>query len=665
MKSRLYRISQENFDTILAYYNITKEKAEKYYNYIIKYKEYTKDYYLNIKQLFNKEENVSDLNKDLNEYEEIIIDYSNKTVNNKNTILNISNNSNNNNSKIKKDINILPIQNIIDKFNKFFNYQMQSLQIFIDSIDTSLNQIHNIIEQNQSEINNIKNEILIEKQNFCQQFSEFDSLNKQLKIDCCEGERKLVEYSLKKKSLEGKDWDKEKQLENETNLKIIDIKKNQKTIVEKFKNFDNFGKKYYDFTNEKITELKIKTSSLFKAFENFINNILAFYKKIFLLPIKEISNIEKNINNINEFDDLLNNNIKEIDEKKYNINFDEYQIKIIKNNEVDKNEVYEERKSINDTLKDLSYELTDEEKEQLEEEDIFFIVKKMYNFNYVNKKNYKINIEKEKLKLKDLIDKLKIYANYRIINKNKNDNINNNNNIIDELYNDNDIEISSNIVDNIYEIDNGEKTINKEEKITEEEIDYLCKSMNVREYRLYFLTKINNFRAIGAFKMPEDTFGNFVRIFSAISDNFYINVNEKEENNNIKKQLDLPITKLTIILSQTFFCLKNEQKVYIQNELNNEIYHSEDFWKEMLRLNIEEEIEICKKNDKNDIKEDEKTIKNRISFAQLIPQIGGMYGFGLKKETIKKIILPFFDEFNINEENQKIIVGVIENPNFI
>ena len=672
MKSRLYRISQENFDTILAYYNITKEKAEKYCNYIIKYKEYTKDYYLNIKQLFNKEENVSDLNKNLKEYEEITIDYSNKTINNNK--INITNNSNNSNSKIKKDINILPIQHIIDKFNKFFNYQMQCLQLFIDSIDTPLNQIHNIIEQTQSEINNIKNEFFIEKQNFCQKFSEFDSLNKKLKIDCCEGERKLVEYSLKKKSLDSKDWDKEKQLENETNLKIIDIKKNQKTIFEKFKGFDDFGKKFYDFTNEKINELKSKTSSLFKEFEKCLNNILIFYKKLFFLPIKEISILEKKINNINEFDDLLNNNIKEIDEKKYNINFDEYQIKIIKNNEVDKDEVYEERKSINDTLKDFSYEITEEEKEQLQEEDIFFIVKKMYNFNYVNKKNFNINIEKEKLKLKEKIDKLTIYANYRTINKINI--INNNNiNIFDEVdnYDDhNDLRISTNIVDNIYEIDKEEKPFNKDEEITEEEVNYLCKSMNVREYRSYFLSKINNFRAIGAFNMPVDTFNNFVRIFRAISNNFYINVKEKEDNDKIKKILDLQIAKLTIILSQTFYCLKNGQKVYIQNELNNEIYQSEEFWKQLLKLNIEDEIEICKKNDKvndkiNDL-EDEKTIKNRknrISFAQLIPQIGGMYGFGLKKETIKKIILPFFDEFNINEENQTIINQVIENPSLI
>ena len=290
----------------------------------------------------------------------------------------------------------------------------------------------------------------------------------------------------------------------------------------------------------------------------------------------------------------------------------------------------------------------------------------MYNFNYVNKKNFNINREKEKLKLKEKIDKLTKYANYRTFSNNINDN---NINIFEDLDNDNDIRISTNIIDNIYEIDKEEKAFNKEEEITEEEINYICKSMNDREYRLYFLSKINNFRAIGAFKMPEDTFNNFVRIFSEISNNFYINVNEKNENDNIKKKLDLQISKLTIILSQTFYCLKNEQKVYIQNKLNNEVYHSKDFWKDLLKLNIKEQIENYKTNDlNNNYIEDEDTIKdrkNRISFAQLIPQIGGMYGFGLKKEAIKKIVLPFYEEFNINQENQKIISDIIENPNLI
>ena len=88
-----------------------------------------------------------------------------------------------------------------------------------------------------------------------------------------------------------------------------------------------------------------------------------------------------------------------------------------------------------------------------------------------------------------------------------------------------------------------------------------------------------------------------------------------------------------------------------------------------VKLNIEVEIENCKNNEKEVIKnENEKTIKtrrNNISFAQIIPQISAMTGFGLSKEKIKNIILPLIDEFNINENNKKILFDFIENPNHI
>ena len=260
MNSNLYKLLEENFQTILAYYNITKEKAKKYYDYIIKYKEYTKEYYLNIKELF-KEENISEVIYHLNAFKRIItIDFNNKPINNK---IDLPDN-NNDSYKIKKSINILPIQKIIDLFNQFFRYKIQSLKIFIDSIDTPLNKLQQIIEQTQSDINSIKNDYINQKEIFFQKYSEFDLLNKTLKKDCMEGEQKLIEYVIDKKLLNGKNVDKEKKMENEVNLKLIDIKKNQKIICKKFSNLGNFGKIFNDLTNEKINEIKSKTSKLFQ-----------------------------------------------------------------------------------------------------------------------------------------------------------------------------------------------------------------------------------------------------------------------------------------------------------------------------------------------------------------------------------------------------------------
>ena len=653
METNLYKISQENFYTLLAYYRIIKKESKKYYDYIMKYKEFTNDYYLNLKQLFSEEENIFNLQSELNENVTITIDYSSKVPTNKNNL----SYSANNNLKKQKDINIFPIKLNIDKINNFFKYQLESLKIFLNSMDGPLKNLYEIIEKTNSEIYSLKSEYLVEKEIFLQKFSEFDSLNKKLKIEYYEAERKLVEYSMNKKISDNKN--KNTLLENETNLKLMDIKKSQNIISEKFNNLGNFGKNFNDFTNEKINIIKTNTSSIFLEFEKCINYLIIFYKKTFLLSINQMPNPENEINKKNEFDDLLKNNIKVIDEKSYNINFDKYQIKLIKKKNIND----ENKKSKVNTLKE--FEIIEEEKIQLEEEDIFFIVKNMYKFDYVNKDNYIINIEKEKLHIKEIIDKLIMYSDNESKNNNKLTKKNKNNEeLVGEFYyNRNSI---SNSILNI----NKTNKDNKEEKITQEEFDYLCKQMHTKEYRMYILHKINKFRVKGVFNMPEDIFNYFIQIFKELSKYFIIN----ENNENILKDnnldLDLETINGALILSQTFYCLKNNKKVYIQNELSSEeIFSSEDFWKKMLKLNIEIEIENCKNNEKDVIKnENEKTIKtrrNNISFAQIIPQINAMTGFGLSKEQIKNVILPLIDEFNINENNKKILFDFIENPNHI
>ena len=674
METELYKISLENFETILAYYNIVKDKAKKYYNYIIKYKEYTNNFYSNIKQLFSANENISEPNHNFKQFEKIEIDLGvNKTRKSIGFKI-LQNNNINNDQKKEKKINIMPIQKSINRINKFLNTYMFSLNLIIESLESPLKELNQYIEETQIEINNIKNDYLKEKEIFLQKYSEFEFLNKKLASEYEEGEEQLVKLTLKKKSLNDKD--KENEIENEINLKLIDVKSNQKDIIDKYKSFNKFVKNFNDSTNQKVNEIKIKTSSLFEKFDFWLNNLLLFYKKSFLIPINEIPN-QENIQNIDktEFDDVLNSNIQKIDENLYNINFDQYQIKIINaNNNQIKDNIYEGRKSTN-SLND--YEIVNNNiRDNLDDEDILYIVKKMYNFDFVNKKDYIIKIEKEKLKLKEKIDKLTSYSKYRkTISNEKNtnnpitekDDVNKNNN------EDKDNNLTDNI-DDINKIENNEKIkenyiIKKDEEPTEEDIKYICKLMPIKEYRLFFLTKINNFRALGAFMMPENIFNYIIQIFKEISK--YLCNNEKNDKSNEKKEikLDMETIKLAIILSQTFYCKIEDKKIYIQNKLNNEtIYHNDEFWKKMIKFNIENEIKICKENDEKIGKEeDEETIINRrnnISFAQIIPQISGMHGFGLNKEKIKNIILPFIEEYNTSEENKNIILNIIDNPNY-
>ena len=693
MDKDFYSLSEENFETLLAYYTITKKKAEKYHNYIKEYKKYTYDYLINIRELFKADENISDVNNILNEYEKIEIDYKINCNNNKlNSSKNLANNSNNNILKIEKNLKITPLQRPIDKINKFFNYQIESLQLFVDTLQNPLDQLYQSIEQSQNAINNIINDYNAEKQNYLKKYGDYDTLNKEFKLDYMKVERKLVDHIVNKKLFRINILE-DQSLENEINMIIFDKMNHEKEIIEQFKAFKDIGKKFSESSSQKINEIKLKSSGLFKNFEMCLNNLLTFYKKSFLLPINQIINQEKENNHAIEFDSLLSNNIKAIDGNNNKIEPDKYQLNIIKINGISNEE--KQKQKVNN---DISFELTNDEKDLFDEEDIYYIVKKMYNLKLVNEDKYEINIEKEKLKLKEKIEKLTNYANHRkktidISDKNMslanikkgnnklNNTVENKENNMDqefkiENYNlnkkenndqNNGINIINDYIGNISE----DSLIYEEEPLTKEDINYIFKDMKKQEYRLYFLTKINNFRALGAFKMPLKAFNNLVQIFKEISKYLFTYKEiQKEGKKKTEIKIDIELSKLVIILSQTFYCMKDGKKVYIQNEINTEkVFHYIEFWYNIIKINIEKEIESCLKNDKKIGKEDDEISiiqrRDSIGFAQIIPQLSGMHGFGLKIEEIKKIVLPLIEEYNLSKENKETIMKIVENPNLL
>jgi hypothetical protein len=228
-----------------------------------------------------------------------------------------------------------------------------------------------------------------------------------------------------------------------------------------------------------------------------------------------------------------------------------------------------------------------------------------------------------------------------------------------------------NIINDYIGNNSEDSLIYEEEPLTKEDINYIFKDMKKQEYRLYFLTKINNFRALGAFKMPLKAFNNLVQIFKEISKYLFTYKEiQKEGKKKTEIKIDIELSKLVIILSQTFYCMKDGKKVYIQNEINTEkVFHYIEFWYNIIKINIEKEIESCLKNDKKIGKEDDEISiiqrRDSIGFAQIIPQLSGMHGFGLKIEEIKKIVLPLIEEYNLSKENKETIMKIVENPNLL
>jgi hypothetical protein len=269
----------------------------------------------------------------------------------------------------------------------------------------------------------------------------------------------------------------------------------------------------------------------------------------------------------------------------------------------------------------------------------------MYNFQNINKTEYIIDIEKEKLNLNERLNKLFNFAYMSNIKKNS-----------DKI---NDINSNSNSENKGATFE--ENTINKKEsEPTQEDLDYICKLMNRKEYRDFLLTKLNNYRAVGSLIMPENIYNYFVQIFLEIIK--YI-IDEKQTDKADGSNIDYITARYIFILSQTFYYKKDGKKIYLQNGLKNQkIFQSAEFWINLLQNNMKMELEKLSKNREKPMTENDIQEKgNEICLMQILPYLSGFTGFGMSKEEINRISDFFIKEYKLNEEAQKIIFESIQN----
>ena len=288
MESNLYKILQENFETLLKYYEIENKYIKNHYNYFIKYKEYTKEYCLKVRELFKEE--IKDFN--YGDYEQIEI---NLGLNDPNAINNKSNKNKKNDINqiiFNKNIKITPIKNSIKEINNFIkdfnNYLeifIESMQIpisnlFIESMQIPISNLNQYIEISEKEINSIKNLNEEQKINFNSNYLEYNSLNKELKKLHREAEGKLVDFCYEKKKQKNKKQTIDK-LESNLDKSLSLLSENENNILEKYNTLDNFGKVFYDSTNEKINNIKNLILNLYNNYVIFINNFFSFFEKSF------------------------------------------------------------------------------------------------------------------------------------------------------------------------------------------------------------------------------------------------------------------------------------------------------------------------------------------------------------------------------------------------
>ena len=243
----------------------------------------------------------------------------------------------------------------------------------------------------------------------------------------------------------------------------------------------------------------------------------------------------------------------------------------------------------------------------LNDEDIYNIVAKIYSLdlNFIDKSSYILDIEREKIEIRKLSEKLLgIDLNY-----------------------------------------------NKTEPISDSEADKLISLLYNKENIYKFFMMLNNFRGTGKYEMSERVFNIALNIFNKTQDFLLKNKAKNIEN-------------LVIILSQTFYLIEDGNKKYIQEAIKNHpLFQSSEFWENQIRTNIDEHIEKNKLNIKKmnlDLSESEYQKRlDEIILSKFVPLSGHMGNFGISNDIILGIANKIFEYYHTGEKTQNLILSLL------
>ena len=234
-----------------------------------------------------------------------------------------------------------------------------------------------------------------------------------------------------------------------------------------------------------------------------------------------------------------------------------------------------------------------EEMDFVQEEEIFMTIKKMMeNFDLLEKNKFNLKLEEEKLRCK--------YLTLKILSLAPSNKLNTNN------------------VPNI----------------TPEEVEEIDEMLTKKQNRIIFIQKLSQFRTSGNFEIPDNMYNILSRLFNKIA-----KMVESDE--------DYESAVNIIILSQTYYITKNNDKKYLQNSImNNAFFKRKKFWEAFLNYLINKEI--ADHNGKS-------TDNTNIAFAQLISMINNMIEFELDVNIIEEIIFPLIEKYKISPELTELI----------
>ena len=553
-------------------------------DFILNYQKALQNYNVAIKFYKNNIQCNEEIKKIISQYKDGIISFKNKICQIKINLIKafFDDESKNNNFSIYNDY--------IQILNKTLNIQIEILSNSINDIEKNIIP-QNIININDDYLNILQknnNNLENDTKSMEQIFNEYNNSHKIFIDEFNSVERDIQNYYfyLRKKQIKDTNL-------NRFNKIVNKATKAHKIFLDKHSNFQDLNKKYFNLYEIKMKEIEKeiihKKNETEKKIKSFLLNITNNLNSM-LTSINEIStnkNVEQNDNiNNNEF-----NTFKEKYLLKINTNYEneKYKIKSIESN-LSIDYLSQENKEVMETLnKEFNLEKFVEFSPLiLIEEDVYQIVKFFYSlFTYVDIGKYNLEISKKKLGVKQLTNKL----------------------------------LQPGLVDKKNEEFKELLPINDDEiKVLE---NYLKKN---RDYIYTFLQRINEYRIINKFDMPE-------REFSIMSNYFILIINCILEEK--KEAEDFPIIRLVIILSQTFYVKRNDQKFYLSyNFKGNKLFSEIDFLSKYLKYIIKEELEKSSRISKTKISDNS---KKQILFSNIFSFNAFLKEINVNKDDISKV----------------------------
>ena len=600
----------ENMSISINYYEFIKQMYETLTKYIKGYKSETNDYFKKISKMHEKYyPKLSGMKEELKKMTNI------KT----NHIISLS-------SKVPK---------IIGQQITNLKYFISGIEAIIKSFDKTLKEKNSMSSKYQSEYDECRNSLVkkykdIEKykNNYFVNASQTEDIiykyyiNKFPRLDKSSGVQEISTFTPIT----------EIQMENSIKQK----KKKEKEYLNLVKTAKPLEDKFFELSDNSNDNMKRIACEIITKMKDNIVDFLLLLKNCFKLPLSEIDTYLPELIKLDEnkkIEHIINSTYKK-DHNLIPIGIEKYNIKLL-----DKQ---------NDNP-------DDDDNYMIEDDEVLNTIKKMKdNFELIENNSIEKMNNQDKLRCRELTCKLLSFSKNVIKDlKEEKSKYETNKNDENKINNENKEANNNNINENKDDNDKKNDTENKY-NITKEEIEELSKLIENKGNRTTFLRKINTFRKYGEFEIPEREFNIICDLLNKSIDAF-------------QKENDLASMNNLIILSQTYYKLENNNKIYIQKIIKkNVIFRKKEFWEDYVNSIIIKEVQKHINKDINDPKfiDSQKSMENqkyeKIIFAQLLPLINNMIDFDLDDDIIKSIVQILISYYKINEESSKTIYEMIK-----